>query len=79
MGGVPVVSTSKEPCAFPACAGTAAGAGITRLALCAEHRLLLLDDPGEFRRLWGALDPRPRREPATRAPGVPRAPMPPAT
>lgn len=27
-------------------------------ALCPEHRRLLIDDPGEFRRLWGALDPR---------------------
>jgi hypothetical protein len=74
-----VVSTTKEPCAFPACAGTAAGSGFTRLALCAEHRLLLLDDPGEFRRLWGALDPRPQPRPASRAPGAPRAPLPPAS
>jgi hypothetical protein len=29
------------------------------LALCSEHRQLLLEEPGEFRRLWGALDPRP--------------------
>jgi hypothetical protein len=33
------------------------------LALCPEHRELLLDDPEEFRRLWGALDPRPRDRP----------------
>jgi hypothetical protein len=30
------------------------------LALCPEHRDLLLDDSEEFRRLWGALDPRPQ-------------------
>jgi len=74
-----VVSTSTEPCAFPACAALASGGGITRLALCAEHRLLLLDDPGEFRRRWGALDPRPQPGPVTRLPGAPRAPLPPAT
>lgn len=73
-----MVSRTKEPCAFPACVGTAAGSGFTRLALCDEHRLLLLDDPGEFRRLWGALDPRPQPRPATRAPGRPDAPLPPA-
>jgi hypothetical protein len=55
------------------------GSGFTRLALCGEHRLLLLDDPGEFRRRWGALDPRPQPRPATRAPGPPRSPLPPVT
>ena len=74
-----MVSTMKEPCAFPACASMAAASGFTRVALCDEHRLMLLDDPGEFRRLWGALDPRPQPEPVTRAPGVPRSPLPPAT
>jgi hypothetical protein len=43
-------------CKFPGCAETAAD---DELALCTEHRRLLLDDPGEFRRLWGAIDPRP--------------------
>jgi len=43
-------------CAFPEC-GAARDEG--DLSLCHEHRALLLDDPGEFRRRWGALDPRP--------------------
>jgi hypothetical protein len=29
------------------------------VALCGEHRDLLVSDATEFRRLWGALDPRP--------------------
>jgi hypothetical protein len=28
------------------------------IALCEEHRDLLIEDPTEFRRLWEALDPR---------------------
>jgi anti-anti-sigma regulatory factor len=63
-------------CAFPGCAA----AGFVRendLALCPAHRELLLSDPGEFRRLWGALDPRrvvtPQHEP-----GRPASPLSPA-
>ena len=42
-------------CKFPECSRSASEGS---LALCPEHRRLLIDDPGEFRRLWGALDPR---------------------
>jgi hypothetical protein len=53
-------------CRFPGCERGAVvpvlPTGEEGLALCPEHRTLLLDDPEEFRRLWGALDPRPRRE-----------------
>lgn len=51
-------------CRFPGCRRPAVvpvlPTGEEGLALCPEHRTLLLDDPEEFRRLWGALDPRPR-------------------
>ena len=67
-----------ELCAFPACGAAVAKAYALDLALCGRHRELLLDDPGEFRRLWGALDPRPGPPLALRIPGEPRAPMPPA-
>jgi len=65
-------------CAFPTCGG-AARRDESDLALCREHRRLLLDDPGEFRRLWGALDPRlaPPARPR-HIPGKPQAPLPPA-
>lgn len=43
-------------CPFPRCSSPQDGGD---LPFCAEHRALLLDDPGEFRRQWGALDPRP--------------------
>jgi hypothetical protein len=43
-------------CSFPQCARPQDGGD---LPFCAEHRALLLEDPGEFRRQWGALDPRP--------------------
>ena len=53
-------------CRFPGCERDAVvpvlPTGEEGLALCQEHRTLLLDDPSEFRRLWGALDPRPRDE-----------------
>jgi hypothetical protein len=42
-------------CKFPECDRPASEGSF---ALCPEHRRLLIDDPGEFRRLWGALDPR---------------------
>jgi hypothetical protein len=69
----------SEPYAFPTCRGGATVDNAADLALCRDHRQLLLDDPGEFRRLWGALDPRPR-PPAMplHIPGNPQAPMPPA-
>ena len=54
-------------CRFPGCERDAVvpvlPTGEEGLALCPEHRTLLLDDPEEFRRLWGALDPRPRGAP----------------
>jgi hypothetical protein len=54
-------------CRFPGCERDAVvpvlPTGEEGLALCPEHRTLLLDDPEEFRRLWGALDPRPRAGP----------------
>jgi hypothetical protein len=50
-------------CKFPDCEEVATvevgPEGQESVALCAEHRQLLLDDPGEFRRRWGAADPRP--------------------
>ncbi len=49
-------------CKFPDCQEPAilevGPDGEEGVALCAEHRQLLLDDPGEFRRQWGAVDPR---------------------
>jgi hypothetical protein len=49
-------------CKFPDCHEPAilevGPDGEESVALCAEHRRLLLDDPGEFRRRWGAVDPR---------------------
>jgi hypothetical protein len=48
--------TEVATCAFPECAEPPDG---DALPFCAEHRDLLLEDPGEFRRRWGALDPRP--------------------
>jgi hypothetical protein len=53
MGGV------KE-CQFPQCEHSASDDDGS-FALCFEHRRLLLDDPGEFRRLWGALEPQAKR------------------
>jgi hypothetical protein len=54
-------------CRFPGCEREAVvpvlPTGEEGLALCPEHRTLLLDDPSEFRRLWGALDPRPPKPP----------------
>ena len=51
------------PCKFPQCDQRAilevGPDGAESVSLCAEHRRLLIDDPGEFRRLWGAIDPRP--------------------
>jgi hypothetical protein len=53
---------SAVVCKFPDCEDLAlldvGPAGEESVALCAEHRQLLLDDPGEFRRQWGAFDPR---------------------
>lgn len=50
------------PCKFPQCEQPAilevGPDGSESVSLCAEHRRLLVDDPGEFRRLWGAIDPR---------------------
>jgi hypothetical protein len=55
-------SVDAVVCKFPGCEEQAilevGPAGEESVALCAEHRRLLLDDPGEFRRLWGAVDPR---------------------
>jgi hypothetical protein len=48
--------TDATACSFPGCSQPPAGGD---LLFCAEHRELLLDDPGEFRRRWGALEPRP--------------------
>jgi len=51
------------PCKFPVCdePSTLEVAQPAREAffLCVEHRQLLLDDPGQFRRRWGALNPTP--------------------
>ena len=55
-------------CAFPACGAAAKKAYTLDMALCSRHRELLFENPGEFRRLWGALDQRP----------APRATVPPA-
>jgi hypothetical protein len=63
-------------CVFPSCAAP----GFVKendLALCPPHRELLLGDPGEFRRLWGALDPRPTATPR-HEPGRPQSPLAPA-
>jgi hypothetical protein len=54
----------SERCKFPECEQHAIlEVGPTGeeegFALCAEHRQLLLEDVDEFRRLWGAIDPRP--------------------
>ena len=61
------MSGGETECRFPGCERDAVvpvlPTGEEGLALCPEHRTLLLDDPEEFRRLWGALDPRPRDEP----------------
>jgi hypothetical protein len=61
------VSDPEIDCKFPGCEREAVvpvlPTGEEGLALCPEHRELLLDDPEEFRRLWGALDPRPREQP----------------
>lgn len=50
-------------CKFPQCQQQAilevGPQGEEGIALCAEHRQLLLEDVDEFRRLWGAIDPRP--------------------
>ena len=46
----------EATCDFPGCSAPRDGG---ELPFCAEHRALLLDDPGEFRRRWGAIDPRP--------------------
>jgi hypothetical protein len=72
-------SADHDRCAFPNCGQSAGSVEHNALALCPAHRELLLDDPGEFRRLWGALDPRPRPPaPPRHIPGRPQAPMPPA-
>jgi hypothetical protein len=61
------MSDGEIECRFPGCGRDAVvpvlPTGEEGLALCPEHRTLLLDDPEEFRRLWGALDPRRRDEP----------------
>ena len=61
------MSADKIECRFPGCELEAVvpvlPTGEEGLALCPEHRTLLLDDATEFRRLWGALDPRPRDQP----------------
>lgn len=57
VGWLTVVDASA--CKFPGCLRPKTVQDEEGLSLCAEHRQLLLDDPGEFRRLWGALDPRP--------------------
>jgi hypothetical protein len=46
----------EAACAFPQCSQPQEDGD---LSFCVEHRALLLEDPGEFRRQWGALDPRP--------------------
>ena len=64
-------------CVFPNCVA----AGFVRendLALCPPHRELLLSDPGEFRRLWGPLDPR-QVATVRHEPGRPASPLPPAS
>lgn len=49
-------------CKFPGCtkaAGvTVMDSGEEGIALCEEHRDVLIEDATEFRRLWEALDPR---------------------
>jgi hypothetical protein len=58
------MSDAPIACRFPGCRQEAVvpvlPTGEEGLALCPEHRDLLLDDSEEFRRLWGALDPRPQ-------------------
>jgi len=58
------MSAAPIECRFPSCEREAVvpvlPTGEEGLALCPEHRELLLDDAEEFRRLWGALDPRPQ-------------------
>jgi hypothetical protein len=60
------MSTDAETaqCKFPGCDRqadvTVMPSGEEGVALCEEHRELLLSDPTEFRRLWGALEPRPQ-------------------
>ena len=53
---------SAVVCKFPHCRELAiletGPTGEESVALCGEHRQLLLDDPGEFRRQWGAVEPR---------------------
>jgi hypothetical protein len=51
-----ITVTDVATCEFPDCPLAQDGGD---LPFCAEHRALLLDDPGEFRRRWGAIDPRP--------------------
>jgi hypothetical protein len=61
------MSDGQIECRFPGCERDAVvpvlPTGEEGLVLCPEHRTLLLDDPEEFRRLWGALDPRPPARP----------------
>ena len=56
------VDADTYGCKYPSCTRAA---GVTVIdsaeegvALCEEHRHLLIEDPTEFRRLWEALDPR---------------------
>jgi len=58
----------------PPTAGPGPGVDSTLPGVVRPACVLLLDDPGDFRRRWGAMDPRPQPAPAPRAPGVPRAP-----
>lgn len=52
----------SAPCKFPDCAEPAslavAPGAHEAFFLGAEHRELLVDDPGEFRRRWGAISLR---------------------
>ena len=61
------MSGAAIECRFPGCQREAVvpvlPTGEEGLAMCPEHRELLLDDPEEFRRLWGALEPRRREQP----------------
>lgn len=69
-GYLPRMSAEADTvqCKFPGCDKQAEivvmPEGDEGLALCSEHRDLLIDDAEEFRRLWGALDPRPPDRPA---------------
>ena len=62
------MSGAAIECRFPGCQREAVvpvlPTGEEGLAMCPEHRELLLDDPEEFRRLWGALEPRRREQPS---------------